>query len=125
VFKKFFCALTVLVVGLSVALAEEFTANISKVADGKVTFTKMKKGKADGEAMTLPAAADVKVVTAKFNKETKKVEAGEHLADGLKNEKLSNIGDKGLNARIVTDADGKNITEIRLIKGGGKKKAAN
>jgi hypothetical protein len=124
VFKKFFCAVTVLVVGLSVALAEEFQANISKVTDGKVTFTKMKKGE-KGEAMTLPTAADVKVVTGKYNKDTKTVEAGEPLSGGLKSETLSTIGDKGLRAHIVTDADGKNITEIRVLKGKGKKKAAN
>jgi len=111
-----------LVCGLSVALADEFTASITKVDGNNVTFTKMQKGE-KGEAMTLPAAKDVKVVTGKFNKDTKGVETGEPLAGGLKNEKLATIGEKGQRARIVTSDDGKTITEIRIVQGGGRKKA--
>jgi len=122
--RKMVCAGIVLVCGLSVALAEEFTASISKVDGNNVTFTKMKKGE-KGDAMTLPAAKDCKVLTGKYNKDTKAVDAGDALADGLKNEKLSNIGDKGVNARITTSDDGKSITQIMIMKGGkGKKKAA-
>jgi len=122
--RKMVCTGFFLVCGLSVALADEFTASITKVDGNNVTFTKMKKGE-KGEAMTLPAAKDVKVVTAKFNKDTKGVETGEPLAGGLKNEKLLTIGEKGQRARIVTSDDGKTITEIRIMQGGkGKKKAA-
>ena len=121
--RKMVCAGFVLVCGLSVALADEFTASITKVDGNNVTFTKMKKGE-KGEAMTLPAAKNVKVVTAKYNRDTKSVETGEPLAGGLKNEKLSTIGEKGERARIITSEDGKTITEIRIMQGGrGNKKA--
>jgi hypothetical protein len=110
-------------------LADEFGAVITKVQDGKVTFTKFKKGEGNkfekGPEMTLPTAATVKVVSGKVNPETKKLEAGEPLAGGLKNERLANIGEKGVFATIVTDADNKKITEIRVGGKGKKKKDAN
>jgi hypothetical protein len=120
--RKLICATFVLVCGVSIALADEFGASITKVDGNNVTFTKMKKGE-KGEAMTLPAAKDVKVVTGKYNKDTKSFEVGEALAGGLKNEKLSNIGEKGQRARIITSDDGKTITEIRIMQGGRKKAA--
>jgi hypothetical protein len=126
--RKCVAAVGVLVVCLGVAVADEFMAVITKVQDGKVTFSKFKKGEGKkgekGPEMTLPAAADVKVVTSKFNKDTGKAEAGEALSGGLKNERFSNLGEKGAFAQIVTDADNKKITEIRVFggKGKGKKK---
>jgi hypothetical protein len=107
---------------LGVALADEFGAVITKVQGGKVTFFKFPKGGGkkfeEGTQITLPTAATVKVVSGKFNPETKKFEAGEPLPGGLKNERLSNIAE-GIFAMIVTDADNKKITEIRV---GGKVK---
>jgi hypothetical protein len=127
--RRFVAAVAVLGLCLGVALADEFGAVITKVQDGKVTFTKFKKGEGKkfekGPEMTLPTAATVKVVSGKFNPDTKKLEAGEPLAGGLKNERLSNIGEKGVFATIVTDADNKKITEIRIGGKGKKKKDAN
>jgi hypothetical protein len=119
--RNFACAAFIVVIGLGVALAEEFQATITKVDNGKVTF---KKGKANdlGEEMTLPVTADAKVTKGKFNADTNKVEAGDPIASGLKNEQFTKIGEKGLRATITTDADNKHITAIRV--GGGKKKAA-
>jgi hypothetical protein len=122
-FRKIVCAAVVVVLGVGVALAEEFNAAITKVADGKVTFAKTKFNKdtkklEKGAEETLPTAADVKVVTAKFNKDTKKFEAGEAVKDGLKNEMFA----KEVSATIITDADNKKIVEIRVRqakKGGG------
>jgi hypothetical protein len=107
-------------------MAAEFNATITKVDGDKVTFTKREKGQKGqkGEPATLTAAKDVKVVTGKYNKDTKSVEAGEPLAGGLTNEKLANIGDKGVPARIITSDDGKTITEIRITQGGRRKKGA-
>jgi len=119
--RKMVCAGVFLVCGLSVALAEEFNATITKIDGSKVTFSKnLKKGE-KGESMTLPATKDVKVVAGKYNKDTKTVEAGEALAGGLTNEKLSSIGEKGVRAHIVTSDDGKTITEIRITAGRKKK----
>ena len=122
--RKMVCAGVILVCGLSVALADEFRAVITKVEGNNVTFYKRVKGQQKGEkgeAMTLPAAKSVKVANGKFNQDTKKVEAGEPLAGGLTNERLSSIGEKGQQATIITSDDGKTITEILITKGGGRR----
>jgi hypothetical protein len=112
--RKFACAAVIVVLGLGVALADEFTAVISKVEDGKVTFKKAKKG---SEEMTLPVATTVKVTKGgNYNKDTKKVEDAVTVTEGIKSNQLSNIGDKGVRARITTDADNKHITEIDILK---------
>jgi hypothetical protein len=120
--RKLACVGIVLTFCLSVSMADEFLANIKKIEGDKVTFVKGKKGEA-GQEMTLPAAKDVKITKGKFNKDTKKVEAGDEVTGGLKAEALSNIGEKGMFGYIVTDPDNKKITEIRLF-GGKKKKGA-
>jgi hypothetical protein len=131
-FRKMVCAGFVVLCGLSVAVAAEFNATISKVDGNNVTFTKREKGQKGqkgqkGEPMTLTAAKDVKVANGKYNKDTNKVEVGEPLSGGLTNEKLSNISDKGVRAHIITSEDGKTITEIHIMQGGrggkGKKGA--
>lgn len=126
--RKMICAGFVLAAAVGLAAADEFGALVTKVQDGKVTFQKFQKGAkkgegTKGESTTLPTAPDVKVLSAKFNRESKKVEAGDALSDGLKNERFQNIGENGVFTHIVTDADGKTITEIRVMpKFGGKKK---
>ncbi len=119
--RKFVCASVIVVLGLGVAMAEDFQARITKVDNGKVTFTKGKKGEVS-EPMTLPVAADVKVTKGgKFNKDTKKVEDAETVAEGVKSTLFTNAGEKGVRARISTDADNKHITAIYIM--GGKKKS--
>jgi hypothetical protein len=117
-FRNLVCAGFFLAVSIGLVAAEEFTASIRKVEDGKVTFTKFTKkdGKFEkGDETTLPVASDVKVVKGKFT-EDKKVEAGEAIPDGLKNERFKDISEKGVFARIITDDGGKTITEIRLLQ---------
>src|SRR6266481_6714082 len=115
-------AVVVLVLCVGITVAEEIRALITKVDGNNVTFTEMKGKGEKGESKTLPVADNVKVVKGKFNKETKKLEAGDPIDDGLKNDMFSKdkLGEKGKGAVIVTDDDGKKITEIR-IGGGGKK----
>lgn len=48
------------------------------------------------------------------NKETKKVEAGEEIEGGLKNERFKDIGERGIRAQIITNDDGL-VTEIRVF----------
>lgn len=123
--RKVFCSLVILVLGVSITLAEEIQGIITKVDGGKVTIAKgkfnkeTKKFEKESE-QTLPVADGVKVVKAKFNKETKKVEAGDAVEGGLKNEMFTKIGEKGVRATVVTDADNKKITEIRVFGGKGK-----
>jgi len=114
--RKVVSAVAVLGLCLGIALADEFRATIIKVDGDKVTF---KKGKG-GEEMTLPVAANVKVSKGTFNKETEKVEDATPVDGGLKNKMFADIGEKGVGAMIVTDADNKKITEIQVTK--GKKK---
>ena len=62
-----------------------------------------------GEQLTL-SAKDAKIVKGTFDKKTRKVEAGDTLEGGLKNEAFK----MGAFVLVVRDADGKNITEIRV-----------
>ena len=117
--RRLVFASVVVLVGFSFALAEEFSANISKVDGNKITFQKTKKGEKVGDAMTLPVADNVKIAKGKKDKDTKKLEVGDAIEGGLKAKMFAEIGEKGVNARI-TEEGGK-ITQI-LVTGGGKKK---
>jgi len=139
--RKLLCALVVMSVSIGFVTAEEFMASIKKVDGKKVTFSKVALGKgkdkgAKAEDVTLPVAKDAKITKAKFNKEEKKIEAGEAIEGGLKNEIFAKIGEKkddkagkkggfggGTFAQITTSEDGKTITAISVFSfGGGKKK---
>jgi len=125
--RKVVSALFLVALCVGISFAEEFTAAITKVGDGKITFAKTKFDKETkkfekGDPQTLPVADKVKVVKAKFNKESKKFEAGDDVEDGLKNKMFSDIGEKSVGATLVTDGDGKKITEIRVFTFGKKKK---
>jgi hypothetical protein len=123
-FRKVVLAGFTFVCLVGIAMSDEFRASITKIDGNNITFAKIEgKGKdaKKGEAMTLPAAKDLKVNKGMFNKDTKKVEAGDAVEGGLKADAFTKIDpEKGLNATIVTDADNKHVTQI--ILGGGKKK---
>jgi hypothetical protein len=119
-FRRIIAVVAVAVVGVSFCIADEIRATISKVDGNKVTFTENKGKGQKGDEQTLPLSENAKILSGKFDKETKKVEAGEPLADGVKNDKFTKIGEKGLRALIITDADKKTITEIRVTEGKGK-----
>ena len=121
---RLMAAAFVLVVGTSFVLADDFFAVITKVEGNKVTFHKVMKGEkgekgTKGEETTLTAASSVQVNKGgKYNKEEKKVEGAETIAEGLKSDIFH--GEKGVFAHITTDADNKHITHIHVMK--GKKK---
>jgi hypothetical protein len=115
--RKFLFAAPIVLICFGVALAEEFRGIIKKVDGDKITVTKLKKGE-KGEDVTLTVVENVKVVKGIRNKETKKLDAGDPIEKGLKNEMFS----KETQATIITNDDGK-VTEIRT--GGGKKKKRN
>jgi hypothetical protein len=119
--RKLACAVTLLVFCVGVAMADEIRAVITKVDGNNVTFAEV-KGKERGEEKTLPVSDTVKVVKGKFNQDTKKLEAGDEISNGLKNEMFEKIGEKGMRATIITDEGNKKITEIRVGGGGRKKK---
>lgn len=120
--KKFvfagFCTLAL----VGFVVADEFVATITKVDGNKVTFMKGKKDEA--KEGTAEAAADVKVYKGVFDKDTKKTNKGDLLADGLKNDAFK--ADKGVKATITTDDKSGKITQI-IVGGGGKggKKGGN
>ncbi len=119
--RKLVGAAILLVLCVGVTLADEIRAIIIKVDGDNVTFAESKGKGEKGPEKTLPVAENVKVVKGKFNQETKKLEAGDPIDDGLKNKVFSKIGEKGLRATIITDDDNKKITEIR-VAGERKKK---
>ena len=93
--RKCVCAAFVMVLCVGITFAEEIRGIITKVDGDKVTFTAMKgfgKDAEKGETKTLPVDAKVKVVKGKFDKETKKIEAGEDIEGGLKNKMFTEIG---------------------------------
>ena len=116
--RKLLAASVIVVLCAGVTFAEEIFGVITKVEGNKVTFAKkeFKKDAEKGPEMTLPVAKDAKIVTAKFNKEDKKFEAGDALEGGLKHKMFSDIdATKGRRAVIITDDDNKSIKEIRVF----------
>src|SRR5690242_7187050 len=74
--RKVVCLVVVLSLSAGVVFADQFGAFITKVDGNKVTFYPFNfKDKQKGEEKTMKAAKDVKVIRAKFNKETKTIEA--------------------------------------------------
>jgi hypothetical protein len=121
--KKFAFALFAMTVCIGIVAAEEYSALVTKIEGGKVSFYKTKKGKKDGDEIVLPTVDKVEVAKGKFNKDDKKFTAGDAIEDGLKNEKVfsKDALEKGVSVRIVTDDDGKKIKTI-LVTGGKKGK---
>lgn len=114
--RKLIAMGVVLTLSIGAVMAAEHRGVIKSVEGGKVTFTKFAKKGEKGEDVTLNVASNAKVVKLNFNKDTKKSEAGEALEGGLKNEAVK----AGAFAVFVTDADDKNVVELRV--GGGRKK---
>jgi len=120
--RKIVCVAVVLTVGIGVAVAEEMGGVITKVDGSKITFRKGKKEL--GEEMVLTVVDKVKVVNAKFNFKEKKIEVGDELENGLKNDCFAKIGKGGVRVQIVTNDDNK-VTEIRVFQFKKKKKSDN
>ncbi len=124
--RKAFVAATAILFTVSLVAADEFAAVIKKVDGNKVTLAKTKRGKkgkgTTGEDLVLTAVENVKVVMGKRNRQTKAVEAGDPITDGLKNAIFAKGNVRG---QVITDDSG-NITEIRVREGrggkGGKKR---
>jgi hypothetical protein len=127
--RKLACVGVLFALGVGLVMAEEFNVQIKKIDGDKITAIKGAKFNKDakkfegGSEVTLTAAPDVKVMTGKKNKDTKKTEAGDAIEGGLKNERFTKIGENGIGAQVTTNDDGK-VTQI-LVFGGKKKKDAN
>lgn len=116
--RKIVPAVVVLLFCVGITLAEDIRAIITKVDGNKVTFAESKGKGEKGAEMTLEAAATVKVNKGKFNKDTKKLEAGDAVDGGLKADIFTKIGEKGIPATITVED--KKITQIIVFGGKGK-----
>ena len=113
--RKIMAVAVVFAIGLGIAMAEEVRGTIKSVNGEKLTITKQaKKGeKGDDVSYTVPASA--KILKGTFNKDTKKIEAGDALEGGLKNEMVKE------GARATVTVDGEKVSQV-IISGAGKKK---
>jgi hypothetical protein len=101
--QRIVCAVAVLSLSASVAMAEELKGVIMKIDKDQVTFQEGKKG---AEAKTYDLAKDVMVY--RFTSKTEK----ELDPDGLKAEPLPNLPKGGVLA-VINVVDGK-VTEITI-----------
>jgi hypothetical protein len=123
--RRFVAALVLALTLVGFAVADEFQAIITTVKDGKVTYLRVKgrneEGKTEYDAeKTLPTIKDVKVVKARYDTEARKMVNGDPLEGGLKHDAFKDMGkDKkkgiGVLATLLTDADNKRITQIRVL----------
>jgi hypothetical protein len=116
----------VMTVAIGFVAAEDLNVRILNIKDGTATVQKIKgKGKAaenDGEPVKMKLGKDAKIAKMKFNKEEKKIEAGEAVEKGLENELFTKIGEKGIAARITVEGEGDKARITQILVGGGKKK---
>jgi major membrane immunogen (membrane-anchored lipoprotein) len=121
--RKLGCAMVVMTVAIGFALADDFTAQITKIDGNKITYYKTKKGKKDGDAITMEFVKDGKVVKGKQDPDDKKKQIdGDAVDGGLKADVFSKASDDTpVTVRLFTDKDNKNIEKIRTFgKKGGK-----
>lgn len=103
-----------------IVLADEFTGTLSKVEDNKVTFTQGTGKKK--KTTTLIADEKCRVVVAKYDKKTKKIEAGDEINGGLKHPLFQKLDTDAVEAWIRTDAGNERILELRLFQSAKKRK---
>jgi len=111
--RKFAVASAVVLFSVTFVMAEDFNGQVKKVDGDKITVLKRGKKGDKGDEVTLTVAKDAKITKGKFNKETMKMEAGEAIEGGLKNEIFSK-GDVG--GRFTTNDAGA-VTEIIIFTG--------
>jgi len=102
------------------AQADEFTATLIMVADGKITYSRG-VGKKKKE-YTLQADEKIKVVAAKYDAKAKRIEAGPEIEGGLKNALFVQLDKTTVEALVRTSADNERILELRLYQSTTKKK---
>lgn len=110
----------VFLVCLGFVQADEFTATLIKVADGKITFSR--GGGKKKKDTTLPAAENCQVFVAKYDKKAKTIDAGDEVAGGLKNPIFSQLDKEAVEAWIRTNKANDTIVELRLFQKAKKNK---
>lgn len=105
---------------LALARADEFTATIVKVGDGQVTLSRGKGKKK--QVLTLLADEKCRVVVARYDEKTKTIEAGDEIAEGLKNIRFTQLDKEPLEAFVRTNVKNDRVLEMRLFQATKKKK---
>jgi hypothetical protein len=98
------------VMTIGFAVAAEVKGKVKMVDGDKLVVTVGKKGDTKDETYVIPASA--KILQGKFNKDTKKFEAGDPVDGGLKSVKEGSF--------VTLEVDGDKVSQV--IVGGGKKK---
>ena len=113
--RKLIAVAVVFAIGLGIAMADEVRGVIKSVEGDKLVITKRAKKGEKGEEMTYVVPSTAKIVKGTFNKDTKKVEAGDALDGGLKNEMVK------AGAFVTLTVDGDKVSEV-IVSAFGKKK---
>ncbi len=97
-------------------LSEEFEANITQINVDRVTFIKK-----SSEPKTLAIAKNLRVQEGRMDRKSGEVTQGVTLEKGLTDETFQNIPVGGIKAMLLTDSKNEKITQIQVLRAGGKK----
>jgi len=140
--KKFVLGAICTLATVGFVLADEFSAQVTKVDGSNITYFKTKGGfggggkgggkggkggaQKDGDAVKATVVDGCKVLTGVFDMDSKGYKDGDPYEGGLKADAFKNASDDmPVNVRIFTADDGKDkgkITKILVTKGGFGKK---
>lgn len=112
-----------LLVCFGVAHAAEFSATLVKMVDGKLTLMNG-VGKKKKE-FTIAVDEKCVIVAAKYDKKTKKIEAGDAIVGGLKNPLFDKLDKEPVEAWVRTSAENDKVLELRLYQSTKAKKPKN
>jgi hypothetical protein len=107
-------------IGIGVVLGADVDGWVTKVEGNKVTIQQYEKGKMGakgdkkGDPMTFEVAKDAKILKGTPMKKGK-IEPGDAIEDGLKNEVFTKASEeKQVRVRLTTDDD-KKVTQILVV----------
>ena len=102
-YRKLFCSMVVMMVGVAFVAADDIRVTITKVDGDKITAYKNKTKTSDkGEEVTYTAEKGIKVLEGTAAKKGKVDEGGE-IKGGLSADVFKNIDKKGLQALISVE----------------------
>lgn len=99
-----------------VDLSEEFEANITQVANERITFVKNTL-----EPKTLGVVKNLRVEEGRMDRKSGEVVASSTLEKGLADEIFQNIPASGIKAMLLTDIKNEKIAQIQVLRASSKK----
>jgi hypothetical protein len=115
IMQRLIAVVGVLMIGFGLAMADDVKGKIKLVDGDKLVVTVGAKKGTPGEDKTFVVPASAKVCKGNFNKDTKKVEAGDALDGGMKNEMVK------VGAFVTLTVDNDKVSQV-IVSGGKKKK---